>query len=98
MSVVVLGTVILLKLAPNIWWSLFIVGFFALFHGYAHGLELPRQADPLPYSIGFVSATGLIHLAGIGVGLVTRLPRGVVFLRAGGGAIAAVGVYLLVSL
>ncbi|MEN8174461.1 MAG: HupE/UreJ family protein [Pseudomonadota bacterium] len=98
LSVVVLGAVILFALRPPLWISLLIVSFFAVFHGYAHGIELPRQADPLPYSLGFVTATGLIHLAGIGIGLVARLPHGMTLLRAGGGMIAATGVYLLAAL
>ena len=98
LSVVVLGGVILASLKPPLWASLLIVSFFAVFHGYAHGAELPGQSDPLPYSVGFIVATGLIHLAGIGVGFVTRLPHGMVALRAGGGAIAAVGVFLLATL
>ncbi|MCB1864133.1 MAG: HupE/UreJ family protein [Chromatiales bacterium] len=98
LSVVVLGAVILLNARPPLAISLAIVSGFALFHGYAHGVELPSQADPLPYSFGFVLATGLIHLAGIAIGLITHLPRGLAMLRAGGAAIAATGVWLLVGL
>lgn len=96
-SVVVLGSVILFNVRPPLWLSVTIVSGFAVFHGYAHGVELPGQADPLPYSVGFVVATGLIHLTGIVIGMVTRLPRGLALLRSGGGAIAATGVYLLLA-
>lgn len=98
LSVVVLGAVILVALKPPLWVAILLVSFFAVFHGYAHGAELPGQSDPLPYSGGFIVATGLIHIAGILIGFVTRLPHGMMALRAGGGAIAAAGVYLLVGL
>ncbi len=98
LSVVVLGGMILASVKPPLWASILIVSFFALFHGYAHGAELPQQSDPLPYSVGFVVATGLIHIAGILIGFVTRLPHGMLALRAGGGAIAVTGVFLLISL
>ncbi|MGB0722479.1 MAG: HupE/UreJ family protein [Gammaproteobacteria bacterium] len=97
LSVVMLGAVILFKLRPPIWASFLIVGFFAIFHGHAHGLELPGNADPLAYSIGFVVATGLIHIAGILIGFVTHMPRGMALLRAGGAAIAAAGVWIMMG-
>lgn len=96
LSVLVLGAVIAINFRAPLWVSLLVVSFFAIFHGYAHGVELPAQTNPLSYSLGFVVATGLIHLAGIGIGMVTHLPRGMLLLRAGGGAIAAAGAFLLV--
>ncbi len=98
LSVIVLGAVILFAVRPPLWASLLIVSFFALFHGYAHGIELPQQTDPLGYSLGFVIATGLIHIAGILIGFVTRLPNGVTLLRICGGGFTAAGIYLLTSL
>jgi len=98
LSVIVLGAVILFAVRPPLWGSLLIVSFFALFHGYAHGIELPQQTDPLGYSLGFVVATGLIHIAGILIGFVTRLPHGVMLMRICGGVFSAAGIYLLVSL
>lgn len=95
LSVIVLGGVILAGLRAPLWVSMPLVGVFAIFHGYAHGVEMPGQHDPLAYSLGFVVATGLIHLAGIAIGLVTRLPHGHTLLRIGGGLIVAAGVYLL---
>ena len=95
LSVIVLGGVILAGLRAPLWVSMPLVGIFAVFHGYAHGAEMPGQNDALAYSIGFVVATGLIHLTGIAIGLVTRLPHGHTLLRIGGGAISAAGVYLL---
>ena len=95
LSVVVLGAVILFALRPPLWVSLALVGCFAVFHGYAHGVEMPRQDDPLAYALGFVVATGLIHITGILIGLVVRLRHGPTLLRIGGGAISVAGVYLL---
>lgn len=97
LSVVTLGAVILFAARPPLWGSIVIVSFFALFHGYAHGVELPAQTDPLGYTLGFVIATGLIHLAGIGIGLVTHLKHGEKILRFGGGLISLVGIALLFS-
>jgi urease accessory protein len=72
-----------------------IVGVFAIFHGNAHGTELPPGADALLYSIGFVVATGCLHAAGIGIGLVHRWRAGKVALRAMGAAVAVAGVWFL---
>jgi len=75
-----------------------LVGIFAIFHGHAHGAELPPGADALAYSAGFVVATGLLHLVGIALGLLTRWPAGSVVVRAAGGLIAGVGAFFLVRL
>ena len=96
-SVLVLGLAILLRWRAPELVGLAIVGAFALFHGHAHGAELPAAANPAAYGIGFVIATGLIHLAGIGFGLVIgQLANGWVS-RAAGGAIAGVGAVLLAT-
>ena len=76
---------------PPLWVAGMIVGLFAIFHGHAHGTELPNSANALVYAIGFVIATGLLHLAGIGVGSLVRWPWGRIAVRVGGGVIAAVG-------
>ena len=94
-SVLVLGAAIALALRPPVAVSAALVGFLALFHGYAHGAELPAAADPVAYAVGFVVATGLIHAAGITLGLVVRLPRGVAVLRGAGAAIGVAGAVLL---
>ena len=65
------------------------------FHGHAHGTELPRHADALAYSAGFVIATGLLHLAGIGLSLLGRWAMGGWLVRCGGVAIALTGVVFL---
>jgi urease accessory protein len=93
-SVVLLGAMIAANRRPAVWVAAALVGAFAIFHGHAHGTELPGHAGAIAYSAGFVIATGLIHLTGIGIGFVVKAPRGLELLRAGGCAIAATGVYL----
>jgi urease accessory protein len=94
LSVIVLGSCIALDRRPPLWVAGLLVSFFAVFHGYAHGAELPNQAGAVAYSAGFVLATGLIHLTGIGIGFVTHLPNGLRLLRAGGAAISLAGLVL----
>lgn len=96
LSVVLLGGVIALKFRPGLPLAVLIVSFFAVFHGYAHGAELPENAGAVGYSIGFVVATGLLHLTGIVLGLIHRLPFGDRVLQGGGIAISVTGVILLV--
>jgi urease accessory protein len=97
-SAVVLGFAIALELRPPLWVAGVIVSVFAIFHGHAHGTELPKAAAPLTYAAGFVIATGLLHLCGILIGLVEKGPIGARLLRTAGGFIAATGVFLLAGL
>jgi urease accessory protein len=94
-SAVVLGLMVALAARPPLSVAAVIVAAFAIFHGHAHGTELPEAATPLAYSIGFVIATGLLHLAGIAFGLLVRWPAGTVAVRAGGGLIALAGLGFL---
>ena len=75
----------------NAWVAALMVGFFAIFHGHAHGTELPQAANAVTYAVGFVVATGLLHLCGIAVGLLINWPWGRVAVRTCGGLIAATG-------
>ena len=93
LSVWVLGGCIALSLKAPVWLASLIVATFAVFHGYAHGKELPSAADPIGYSGGFVLATGLLHLVGIGIGSLTNLPGGMVAMRSVGAAVAVTGVW-----
>ena len=77
------------------WVAGVIVGAFAIFHGHAHGAELPPGADALAYSAGFVIATGCLHLCGIAFGLLARWPAGRIAVRAAGGVIAIAGLMFL---
>jgi urease accessory protein len=97
-SAVVLGIAIALELRPPLWVAAAIVSAFAIFHGHAHGTELPKAAAPLTYAAGFVLATGLLHASGILIGLVGLLPLGTRLLRTAGGLIAATGLFLLAGL
>ncbi|MEQ9463220.1 MAG: HupE/UreJ family protein [Haliea sp.] len=97
LSALILGAMILLAARPPLWLAGLIVAAFAVFHGHAHGTELPTAASPLAYSLGFVIATGLLHLAGIGFGLLVRWPLGRVAVRAGGAVIAIAGALFLGS-
>ena len=95
LSVLVLGLAIAFAWRPFEPVALLLIAVFAVFHGYAHGLELPSAADPASYSVGFVIATGLIHVVGIGIGLlIGKLFDGWVS-RGLGAVIAAGGVYFL---
>jgi len=94
-SAVVLGALIALAVRSPLWMAAIIVGTFAIFHGHAHGTELPSAANPIAYSIGFVIATGLLHLCGIAFGLLVGRPGGTAAVRTGGAAIAVAGVAFL---
>lgn len=94
-SALVLGAMVALAARPPLWAAAVIVGVFAVFHGHAHGTELPHAANPLAYSAGFVISTGLLHLSGIALGLAARWRAGRLAIRAGGGAIALAGVGFL---
>ena len=91
LSVIVLGACIAFDRRPPLAIAGAIVSMFAIFHGYAHGHELPNQASAIAFSAGFVLATGTLHLIGIGIGTVTHLRHGMTVLRAGGGMISLAG-------
>jgi urease accessory protein len=95
LSAVALGAMVALALRPPLWVAAVLVGAFAIFHGHAHGTELPEAANPLAYGVGFVIATGLLHLSGIALGLLSRWPVGLGAVRVGGGLIACVGLFFL---
>ena len=94
-SMILLGGVVLFELKPPLWAAALLVSFFAIFHGHAHGTELPPGQDGLLYSMGFVCATGCLHGIGVSIGLVHRWTWGQMFLRLSGGFISAMGMYFL---
>jgi len=94
-SAIVLGLAVLAEGRPALWVAALIVGFFAIFHGHAHGAELPAGGDAVLYSAGFVVATGMLHATGIGIGLVHRWGWGRMALRGAGAVVASAGVYFL---
>jgi urease accessory protein len=95
LSVLVLGGCIVLSLKAPVWAASLIVATFAVFHGYAHGKELPSAADPIGFSVGFVLATGLLHVLGICAGFLNDRPGGVIATRSMGGLIGGMGVWYL---
>jgi urease accessory protein len=97
-SAIVLGAMVAFAVRPPIWIAAVIVGAFAIFHGHAHGTELPGAANPLAYSLGFVIATGLLHISGIAFGMITHLPFGKIVVRAGGSIIALAGAGFLTGI
>lgn len=97
-SALMLGLLISFAVRAPIWAAVAIVSVFAIFHGHAHGTELPHAATPIAYGLGFVISTGLLHLAGIVIGLLNTYQEiGPKIVRACGGAIAALGGFFLLS-
>jgi len=94
-SAIVLGAAVAFEMRPPLVVAALLVGIFAIFHGYAHGTELPPGQSAMLYSLGFVVATGCLHAVGIGVGTVHRWPWGRVLLRGAGTVVMAGGAYFL---
>jgi len=98
-SVVVLGAVVALAPGMPVTVAMALAAAFGMFHGHAHGAEMPAAASAVLYGLGFVTATAILHLIGVGAGVASeRLAQGAgrVALRLGGGAVAALGLALLV--
>jgi urease accessory protein len=95
-SVLTLGACIAFAARPPAWVAVVIVAVFALFHGDAHGRELPSAADPVGYSVGFVLATGLLHVSGIALAALAEARGALILARSAGGGIALAGGWLLV--
>jgi urease accessory protein len=99
-SVLMIGAAVALPLGLPASLAAAIVGAFAVFHGIAHGGEMPSTLQGLSYGLGFVAATVLLHTVGIGAGLLThRLaqPLGGYAVRIVGGGIAVVGVMMIIT-
>ena len=95
-SVLTLGLAIAADKKLPVFLAMVGVGFFALFHGHAHGEEMPSSAQPLLYALGFILGTALIHIAGVAIGwTATRIPRATTLLRFGGALIALLGSFFL---
>ena len=95
LSGILLGLAVLAEWRPPLWAAAAIVGFFAIFHGHAHGTELPAGASGLLYSLGFVAATGTLHGVGIAIGAIHRWSWGRVTLRVAGALVAVTATVLL---
>jgi urease accessory protein len=98
LSDIILGAMIAFNAKPKLWIAAVIVGIFAIFHGYAHGVELPNAANPLAYAAGFVIATGLLHVTGILIGMILVLPWGMKVVRVIGTLISLAGFYFLYTI
>jgi urease accessory protein len=98
-SLVVLGAMLATRIGLPLVVATGLVGVFALFHGHAHGAELPANASALAYGAGFVIASGLLHLAGIGLAraLQRRSAWTTLAIRTAGSAVAATGLILLIG-
>src|SRR5215813_3798355 len=94
-SAIALGGMIALAVRARLVPAAMLVAGFAIFHGHAHGAELPPGTDSVAFSVGFVMATGLLHLCGIAFGLLTHWPAGRIAVRAAGGAISVAGAVFL---
>lgn len=98
LSVVVLGAAVAMGVKAPLAFAMGLVGMFAVFHGHAHGAEMPETAGGLSYGLGFMLGTALLHLAGLGLGFaIGRLGEtsGQAWVRGAGAAISLAGVALL---
>lgn len=96
-SVLMLGVAVALALRPSLVISAALIALFALVHGYSHGVELPASVSALTFGVGFVASTLVLHAIGVAIGLfANRAPIRYVA-RTVGAAIAALGVFLLVT-
>jgi len=97
-SVLVLGGAIALDRTVPIVFAMCAVAVFAIFHGYAHGAEMPSVANPYTYVAGFMTGTVLLHLTGVVIGDISqKYERGKLMLRLAGGGIAGTGIWFLVG-
>ena len=94
-SAVLLGAAVMTERRVPLYAAAALVGLFAIFHGHAHGTELPPGQSGLLYSLGFVIATGCLHAIGIAIGAIHRWPAGKIALRVAGGGIGLAGLFFL---
>jgi urease accessory protein len=100
LSVIVLGGAVALRLHTPTLVAMALVGVFAIFHGYAHGAEMPTAMSGAAYSAGFMLATALLHAFGIAIGLLLGHADAMIgrrAIQAAGGAIAVAGMAILIG-
>lgn len=95
-SVLVMGLLIAFSVKMPAVLGAAMVGLFAVFHGYAHGSEMPAMSTAWQYGLGFVAATAVLHAVGLGLG--AGLRRQAQWMRASGVLVAASGAWMLASL
>lgn len=101
LSVIVLGAIVALRIQAPVAVAMAVVGLFAIFHGHAHGSEMPESAAGLAYGLGFMLATALLHAAGVGLGFLIGWAaerKGPIVVRTAGAAAALAGVAILAEL
>ena len=99
LSVILLGFGISIEKKIPIKLIIIFVGIFGLFHGAAHGVEMPKAANPLLFVIGFVCGTTTLHLFGVGIGYFSvKKTLSSIILRLAGIFFAFYGGYLLTKL
>lgn len=99
LSLVLLGGVIAAERTLPVWVAMITVGLFAVFHGYAHGLEMPDSAKPVAFALGFLTGTAIIHIAGVFIGdIAGHYKTGKLILRVAGGLILIVGLLLVLGI
>ncbi|TCL62918.1 HupE/UreJ family protein [Rhizobium sp. BK251] len=101
LSVIVLGAIVALGTKAPVTVAMGIAGLFAIFHGHAHGAEVPEDAGRVAYAAGFMVATALLHVVGIAIGfLIGKAGEsgGRIVTHSAGGIAATVGVGLLTGL
>jgi len=94
LSVLLLGVLIAASVRLPLMLGSGIVGLFALWHGHAHGAEMPASASIIEYALGFMLATALLHVAGIAFGLGMQQRARERIIHAAGAGIALCGIYL----
>ena len=98
LSVFLLGVAIATERFVAVWIGLIFVSFFGIFHGHAHGVEMPLIINPILYTIGFVLGTAMIHILGVIIGIfATRTERYASFLRYIGAGIAGIGLHIFIT-
>ncbi|ANM13480.1 MULTISPECIES: HupE/UreJ family protein [unclassified Rhizobium] len=98
LSVVVLGAIVALNVKAPTALAMGVVGLFAIFHGHAHGAEMPEDAGGAAYAAGFMIATAFLHAAGLGLGYIIGRAgerQGAFVTRAAGSVAAIAGVGIL---
>jgi urease accessory protein len=92
LSVVILGLAIVTQARIGVWIAYPVVAIFALFHGHAHGAEIPTLGSPSAFIAGFLAASAFLHLLGVGIGKIarTRYVRGIL-----GAGCAGIGVHMV---
>lgn len=103
LSVILLGIAIFSPKKLPVWLIMIFVGLFALFHGHAHGAELPELSetalDVAAYIFGFLLATAGLHLIGALIGqILNNRPKSAMILRYSGLAIALIGVVIFIGI